>query len=485
LAPFADQTESSAFLSACVYRYTDEKGIWRGHPEKSIDSIGMFVGSLEQPEVITGNIAAGAYVHWNKRGYHGVLAGRWGADWFTKIPTDLRPPTWLTIAHVGKRLLAALAANAKQGHSLEHAIIHWREAIAARIDPIARRERGGKDPLVPYITPQDVNVLNVSPLAEIQGRANREAFLAEDVKEDTLRFNIVPYGASQEQDTTLKSLPPTRPSKRQKRSYREPKPVLSEAMTKATAHPGQWFLTADLKNKVRRTTGGHLQVEEATDSDRERHFLEQVAEADVDEEIEDQAAASPMPSATSEAIVVDSDEEDEPSSIILVCKAQGLVNDLAVVVHNLPTLGQYRGRARETCDECHQHQVRLLGQVDKLRTDLQKLAKGCKVSWSPSSDPVSVTPIRRVGPIARKRLARRQRQVGYEDSDASDAAPEDEGDSTKEVPCRVGKGGQRTTLRRKAIQIEDSDDDVEGDLDDNLQAEQVEEDIQILLGNSI
>jgi hypothetical protein len=158
-----------------------------------------FVRYLNNPELVQLNIAMGASVYWHRRGYQGVLAERWGQDWFSKIPMKLRPPTWLTNVHISKRMLKAMAANAKEGYSLNDATMAWQAALASRTDPRLRREHGMRSSNVTYLTPQDVNALNTTPVVGVKGRSGCADSLAEDAQEHQVHLAIAPCGTAQEE----------------------------------------------------------------------------------------------------------------------------------------------------------------------------------------------------------------------------------------------------------------------------------------------
>ena len=111
-----------------------------------------------------------------------VIESSWGVGWFEKIPAAIKDLSWTQAEECSKRTLVQIAANAKQGISLEKAVASWTEAIHKRNNPATRREQGSKSRVTPFVMPNDVALLNQVAGNAQKGRRTCEIFLPEDVK---------------------------------------------------------------------------------------------------------------------------------------------------------------------------------------------------------------------------------------------------------------------------------------------------------------
>ena len=100
-------------------------------------------------------------------------------------------PTWTGLEGCSKRLLTQIAANAKQGLSLETAVEGWADARYRRNDYSERRRLGIKSKTTPYVIPDDIATLNKIVKDEDRGRRTSDMFFPEEAKEDRLRVEIV------------------------------------------------------------------------------------------------------------------------------------------------------------------------------------------------------------------------------------------------------------------------------------------------------
>jgi hypothetical protein len=344
-----------------------------------------FVRYLNNPELVQLNIAMGASVYWHRRGYQGVLAERWGQDWFSKIPMKLRPPTWLTNVHISKRMLKAMAANAKEGYSLNDATMAWQAALASRTDPRLRREHGMRSSNVTYLTPQDVNALNTTPVVGVKGRSGCADSLAEDAQEHQVHLASAPCGAGEQQPAADRAITPAQTVGRSKRKRTTGPP---REIPAAEAHSRQHKPSTDrstiaenaIKCEIRRTASGE---------DGETDLVDLTGESDSED---GPAAEEAAPAAVEALESVDEDTsegqtetrgDDDEDAIVLVSKATELLEGLSSALQTLPTLTAFRDRKRDASDHCFQHQARLLQQIDaQLRPAMRRFEEGCRVSWA-------------------------------------------------------------------------------------------------------
>lgn len=192
LEQLADQTEETAFDSVLVFRYIKAHELWKDHPSPDIRSAEDLVRQLDGSDYVQANIVIGTSAQAAKRNCVKVIDSSWGSGWFEKIPLAIKDPTWTRAEECSKRTLVQMAANAKQGISLEDAVESWTQAIHKRNDPVARRENNIRSKTTAYIMPNDVASLNRSAKDTDKAKRTSEMFFPDEVKEDRLRVELVP-----------------------------------------------------------------------------------------------------------------------------------------------------------------------------------------------------------------------------------------------------------------------------------------------------
>ena len=85
-----------------------------------------------------------------------------------------------------------MAANAKQGISLEMAVDRWRSAIHDRTDFGRRRELRIKGPVTPYLVLGDVASLNQVTEDKDKGRRTNDIFFPDEAGDERLKVEVVP-----------------------------------------------------------------------------------------------------------------------------------------------------------------------------------------------------------------------------------------------------------------------------------------------------
>jgi hypothetical protein len=204
LEQLADRTEETAYDSVLVFRYIKAYELWKDHPSPDIRSAEDLVKQLDSSDYVQANIVIGTSAQAAKRNCMRVIDSSWGPGWFEKIPTAIKDPSWSRAEECSKRTLIQIAANAKQGISLENAVESWTQAIQKRNDPATRREQRSKSRVTPYVMPSDVALLNRVDKNADMGRRTCDMFFPKEAKEDTLRVELLV------QSSTPKT-PPSRP----------------------------------------------------------------------------------------------------------------------------------------------------------------------------------------------------------------------------------------------------------------------------------
>lgn len=224
LEELADSTEQAALTSTLVYRYIQAHSLWRGHPDAKVTSAESFLDTLDNADYVKANIVIGSSADLSKQRSLKAIENKWGADWFDKIPDELRDPRWVRPQECSKRLLGQMTINVRRGYSLDNAIELWTASMHRRTNESARREHGITLPRSPYIILDDVRSLNQKQQAD----ADTQIEEPESPRQDRLRVELVP---PQTPTSAPKSKPdwsaakPTRPSRKRKRP-RHDEPVV-------------------------------------------------------------------------------------------------------------------------------------------------------------------------------------------------------------------------------------------------------------------
>jgi hypothetical protein len=92
LEELADSTEQAALTSTLVYRYIQAHSLWRGHPDAKVTSAESFLDTLDNADYVKANIVIGSSADLSKQRSLKAIESKWGADWFCKIPNELRDP---------------------------------------------------------------------------------------------------------------------------------------------------------------------------------------------------------------------------------------------------------------------------------------------------------------------------------------------------------------------------------------------------------
>ena len=191
LEQLADRTEETAYDSVLVFRYIKAHELWKDHPSPDVLSAEDLVKQLDGSDYVQANIVIGTSAQAAKRNCMRMIDSSWGPGWFDKIPISIRDQSWSRAEECSKRTLIQIAANAKQGISLESAVESWTEAIQKRNDPATRREQRSKSRVTPYLTPGDIALLNGVDKGTGMGRRTCDMFFPEEAKEDTLRVELL------------------------------------------------------------------------------------------------------------------------------------------------------------------------------------------------------------------------------------------------------------------------------------------------------
>ena len=275
LEELADKTEDAAFESALVFRYIQAHALWRGHPSSAVQSAEDLIRHLDGSDYVQANIIIGTSVQVAKRNCIRLIDEKWGVGWFEKIPSDMRDPTWVGPEGCSKRLLMNLAANAKQGFLLEHAVEGWAEAVYRRNDFGERRRLGIRSKATPYLIPDDVATLNKIAKDEDRGRRTSDIFFPEDAKEDQLKVEIIAPPSTSKIATPPNYAEGSRPkattAARKKRVREEEQEEDTSEEQRRESTDGKWMIKRVRNHLIRKPVEEILETESSQSSSPERH----------------------------------------------------------------------------------------------------------------------------------------------------------------------------------------------------------------------
>ena len=307
LEQLVDKTEETAFDSVLVFRYIKAYELWKDHPSPEIRSAEDLVKQLDSSDYVQANIVLGTSAQAAKRNYLRVIESSWGAGWFEKIPAAIKDPLWSQAEECSKRTLVQIAANAKQGISIEKAVESWTEAIHKRNNPATRREQGSKSRVTPFVMPNDVALLNQVAGNAQKGRRTCEIFLPEDVKEDRLRVDVVsllssPRSVPAKPDYSVGSKP--RKSQKRKKPQVDGEVSRAEDDTEAEDEDEDGWKRVGKRSMVKRVRGHLIRkpiddpVDLASETDRNNTSTQLAGRASV----ERRAVSSPSQPPSAQAV---------------------------------------------------------------------------------------------------------------------------------------------------------------------------------------
>lgn len=251
LEELADGIEDVSTTTSLVVRYVQAHRLWTDHPNPAVNSLETLLGTVDGIQYVQAGTVIGTSSQLMRARAIRLIEKHWGADWFDKIPTDMKDPNWSTAADCSHQLLRLIAASAKRGIDLATARSAWEQSIRQRRDERARRELRMRCPRSPFIITDDVRSLNQIDEPHLHGRRTGEIIYPDEPAEDQLRVELVTPGskrsASDARDTSTCG---PEQYKRQKRRQRDPH--LSDSSRGVGDLNGDWRVSDDGKWKRRR-----------------------------------------------------------------------------------------------------------------------------------------------------------------------------------------------------------------------------------------
>lgn len=185
LQELASKTENVAILATLTYCLIEAKGLWKGHPDLSVNSAEDLIKKLNAgSDVAKANLVIGASTLRQRQSYIRLIEEAWRPSWFDDIPQSIRPPAWTRPGDLPRDVLVQITANAKQGIPIATAITRWTEHIARPTDHGRRRREGTKGPTVPHLILSDIKLLNLLVEDADHGRRTSDMFFPEDAPLD-------------------------------------------------------------------------------------------------------------------------------------------------------------------------------------------------------------------------------------------------------------------------------------------------------------
>jgi hypothetical protein len=415
LEQLADQTETAGFDSALVFRYIEAHELWKDHPSPDIRSAEDLVSRLGNSDFVQANIVLGTSAQSTKRNCARVIATSWGDDWFDKIPTTMKNPTWRRAEECSKRTLAQIAGNVKRGISLEKAVESWTEAIKKRNNPAARRECQPRSRVTQYLMPDDVATVN--RVTEEQGGDGQtsDTLYPSGAGEDMLRVEVA----------VLSSAPKVSPSRpnysigsRPRKTRKRRRAQVEEGRVECEdelQREGSWVKIGE-RSMVKRVRNHRIRkpVEDTEDSNGESDYLGSSTDQPRDDRVTPPSAQSSKTQAVGSLSTCQKGSRPRPT-----CDGPAVALMFRKFIEfcdEIPSLDNDEASERKCCDACRaliaQRSAFLRSEFEKWATELEAVqshtSHGDKILPSQEHD---ISPLRQA-PL-------RQSPVTAHDSDSA------------------------------------------------------------------
>ena len=191
LEELADGIEDVSTTTSLVVRYVQAHRLWTDHPNPAVNSLETLLGTVDGIQYVQAGTVIGTSSQLMRARAIRLIEKHWGADWFLKIPSDMKDTAWSTAADCSHQLLRLIAANAKRGIDLETAKSAWALSIRRRRDERVRKELRMRCPRSPFIITDDVRSLNQTLGLSQQNRRTSEIVYPDEPAEDQLRVELV------------------------------------------------------------------------------------------------------------------------------------------------------------------------------------------------------------------------------------------------------------------------------------------------------
>lgn len=252
LEELADGVEDVSTVTSLVVRYVQAHRLWTDHPNPAVNSLEALLGTVDGIQYVQAGTVIGTSSQLMRARALRMIEKHWGADWFARIPDDMKDPAWSNAGDCSHQLLRLIAANAKQQIPFSVARDAWASSIARRRDERVRKELRMRCPRSPFIITDDVRSLNQIHDPAKRGRRTTDVFYPEEPAEHQLIVELVTAGSK-------RGAPPaTTKSARQKRQRVQPDSL-------DPAHPidnldNGWRISEDGRWRLRRDGNQLLRV---------------------------------------------------------------------------------------------------------------------------------------------------------------------------------------------------------------------------------
>jgi hypothetical protein len=259
LEELADGIEDVSTTTSLVVRYVQAHRLWADHPNPAVNSLETLLGTIDGIQYVQAGTVIGTSSQLMRARAIRLIEKHWGADWFLKIPADMKDPAWSTAADCSHQLLRLIAANAKQGIDLEMAKSAWAQSIHRRRDERVRKELRMRCPRFPFIITDDVRSLSQTLGLSRQDRRTSEIVYPDEPAEDQLRVELVTPGSKRSAPFAQEfSANKSAQRKRQKRRQQDSR--VDHPTHELPDHGDGWRVTNDGRWKQRRNGNQIIRV---------------------------------------------------------------------------------------------------------------------------------------------------------------------------------------------------------------------------------
>jgi len=259
LEELADGIEDVSTTTSLVVRYVQAHRLWTDHPNPAVNSLETLLGTVDGIQYVQAGTVIGTSSQLMRARAIRLIEKHWGADWFLKIPADMKDPAWSTAADCSHQLLRLIAANAKQGIDLETAKSAWAQSIGQRRDERVRKELRLRCPRSPFIITDDVRSLNQTLGPSQQDRRTSEIVYPDEPAEDQLRVELVTPGSKRSAPFTQK-LFANESAQRKRQKRRQQNSYVDDPTHELPDHSDGWRVSNDGRWKQRRNGNQIIRV---------------------------------------------------------------------------------------------------------------------------------------------------------------------------------------------------------------------------------
>lgn len=110
----ADGVEDVLTVTSLVACYVQAHRLWTDHPDPTINSGEALLNTVDSIQCVQTGTMMGTSSQLMRARALRLIEKHWGADWFARIPDDMKNPAWSTAGDCSHQLLRLTAANAKQ-----------------------------------------------------------------------------------------------------------------------------------------------------------------------------------------------------------------------------------------------------------------------------------------------------------------------------------------------------------------------------------